>query len=300
MPGSTSWPGARASRRARGRRRRGRAAPLRRGPRGEPGRARGRRGAAGAARPARAQARRLDRGGARARRALPRAARRARRAPRSRSRRPRRGSRGAGRAGRAGAPALRATRAEGRAEARRGGARAARRRWRWTARSFEIALAPRDETGPTGADAVEFLIAPNPGVPAGAAARDGIGRRGLARDARAAGRGQRGVARATLVFDEVDAGIGGQTARAVGEELRALAAGRQMVCITHLPQIASLADAPFRDREGPLGRARAHDGARARQGRDRRRARAHAGRGGRRRRRPPACARSCSRPRSRP
>ena len=49
----------------------------------------------------------------------------------------------------------------------------------------------------------------------------------------------------TLVFDEVDAGIGGQTARAVGAQLRALAAGRQVVCITHLPQIASLADRHF-------------------------------------------------------
>ena len=50
---------------------------------------------------------------------------------------------------------------------------------------------------------------------------------------------------ATLVFDEVDAGIGGQTARAVGEQLRDLAAGRQVICITHLPQIASLADRHF-------------------------------------------------------
>jgi len=51
---------------------------------------------------------------------------------------------------------------------------------------------------------------------------------------------------ATLVFDEVDAGIGGVTARAVGERLRALAEGRQVLCITHLPQIASLADRHFR------------------------------------------------------
>jgi DNA repair protein RecN (Recombination protein N) len=50
----------------------------------------------------------------------------------------------------------------------------------------------------------------------------------------------------TLVFDEFDAGIGGQTARAVGERLRALAEGRQVICITHLPQIASLAERHFR------------------------------------------------------
>ena len=47
------------------------------------------------------------------------------------------------------------------------------------------------------------------------------------------------------MFDEVDAGIGGQTARAVGAQLRALAEGRQVLCITHLPQIASLAERHF-------------------------------------------------------
>ena len=47
------------------------------------------------------------------------------------------------------------------------------------------------------------------------------------------------------MFDEVDAGIGGHTARAVGEQLRALAAGRQVLCITHLPQIASLGGRHF-------------------------------------------------------
>jgi DNA repair protein RecN (Recombination protein N) len=51
--------------------------------------------------------------------------------------------------------------------------------------------------------------------------------------------------RATLVFDEVDAGIGGKTARAVGDRLRALAQERQVLCITHLPQIASLAARHF-------------------------------------------------------
>ncbi len=50
---------------------------------------------------------------------------------------------------------------------------------------------------------------------------------------------------ATLVFDEVDAGIGGHTARTVGERLRELAHARQVVCITHLPQVASLAARHF-------------------------------------------------------
>jgi DNA repair protein RecN (Recombination protein N) len=50
---------------------------------------------------------------------------------------------------------------------------------------------------------------------------------------------------ATLVLDEVDAGIGGHTARAVGARLRELSERRQVLCITHLPQIASLGDRHF-------------------------------------------------------
>ncbi|HEY3771947.1 MAG TPA: DNA repair protein RecN, partial [Solirubrobacteraceae bacterium] len=53
------------------------------------------------------------------------------------------------------------------------------------------------------------------------------------------------AARAMLVFDEIDAGIGGHTARAVGEHLRALAVGRQVLCITHLPQVAALGERHF-------------------------------------------------------
>jgi DNA repair protein RecN (Recombination protein N) len=55
-----------------------------------------------------------------------------------------------------------------------------------------------------------------------------------------------GPGAATLVFDEVDAGIGGHTARAVGEQLRRLAQARQILCITHLPQVASQAACHFR------------------------------------------------------
>ena len=111
--------------------------------------------------------------------------------------------------------------------------------------SFEIALSER-EPGPSGADVVEFLIAPNPGVPAGplreTASGGELSRVMLAlMGVAAAGAG----GGATLVFDEVDAGIGGQTARAVGDQLRELAAGRQVICITHLPQVASLAARHF-------------------------------------------------------
>jgi DNA repair protein RecN (Recombination protein N) len=110
--------------------------------------------------------------------------------------------------------------------------------------SFAARLSPRAEYGPSGGDEVEFLIAPNPGVPAGplreTASGGELSRVMLALMSVAAEAGP-----ATLVFDEVDAGIGGQTARAVGDQLRALAEGRQVICITHLPQIASMADRHF-------------------------------------------------------
>jgi DNA repair protein RecN (Recombination protein N) len=110
--------------------------------------------------------------------------------------------------------------------------------------SFEARVTARGEYGPSGGDDVEFLIAPNPGVPAGplreTASGGELSRVMLALLSVAAAAGPE-----TLVFDEVDAGIGGQTARAVGEQLRTLAAGRQVICITHLPQIASMADRHF-------------------------------------------------------
>jgi len=109
---------------------------------------------------------------------------------------------------------------------------------------FEVALRDREVAGPSGVDEVEFLIAPNPGVPAGplreTASGGELSRVMLALMGVAAEAGP-----PTLVFDEVDAGIGGQTARAVGDALRSLAAGRQVICITHLPQIASLAQRHF-------------------------------------------------------
>ena len=116
--------------------------------------------------------------------------------------------------------------------------------------SFDIALEER-EPGPSGPDTVEFLIAPNPGVPAaplreiasgGELSRVMLALLGVAHGDR---EGDMAGAAATLVFDEVDAGIGGHTARAVGAQLLALAEGRQILCITHLPQIASLAARHF-------------------------------------------------------
>ena len=105
--------------------------------------------------------------------------------------------------------------------------------------SFEVILDER-EPGPAGGDSVEFMIAPNPGVPAGPlreiASGGELSRVMLAIMSVAnASSGD-----AVLVFDEVDAGIGGQTARVVGARLRELGECRQVLCITHLPQIASL------------------------------------------------------------
>ncbi len=111
--------------------------------------------------------------------------------------------------------------------------------------SFEVVLEPRDEIAATGAERVELMLAPNPGVPAApvreSASGGELSRVMLALMAVAGVGGS-----PTLVFDEVDSGVGGQTARAVGERLRALGQGRQVLCITHLPQIAAMADRHFR------------------------------------------------------
>jgi DNA repair protein RecN (Recombination protein N) len=110
---------------------------------------------------------------------------------------------------------------------------------------FAVELQPREELGAAGAERVEFLVAPNPGVPPmplRETASGGETSRLMLALLTASG----AAGDTTLVFDEVDAGIGGQTARAVGERLRALAEQRQIVCITHLPQIASLARRHFR------------------------------------------------------
>jgi DNA repair protein RecN (Recombination protein N) len=109
--------------------------------------------------------------------------------------------------------------------------------------TFTIEVAERD-AGPTGADAVEFLISPNPGVPA-APLRETASGGELSRVMLSLLGAANATSDAVLVFDEIDAGIGGHTARAVGEQLRTLASGRQVLCITHLPQVASMATRHF-------------------------------------------------------
>jgi DNA repair protein RecN (Recombination protein N) len=123
---------------------------------------------------------------------------------------------------------------------------------------FEVEISARDEPGPAGADHVELLIAANPGVPAGPLREVASGGElsrvmlallGVANEldpAQPARAGGAGSPARLLVFDEVDAGIGGRTANAVGAQLHGLAAERQVLCITHLPQVAAHADRHFR------------------------------------------------------
>jgi DNA repair protein RecN (Recombination protein N) len=105
---------------------------------------------------------------------------------------------------------------------------------------FQVVLSERDP-GATGADNVAFLIRPNPGLPFGPVAETASGgelsRIALAIAAVAGGE--------TMVFDEIDAGIGGTTAHAVADTLRRLAERAQVVTITHLPQIAMVAERHF-------------------------------------------------------
>ncbi|HKH40936.1 MAG TPA: DNA repair protein RecN [Solirubrobacterales bacterium] len=110
---------------------------------------------------------------------------------------------------------------------------------------LQVSLEPHPEGfGPLGQERVTFRVATNPGMPMSplreAASGGELSRLMLA----LAGQGAPGGA-ATYVFDEIDAGVGGNTARTVGERLRALGTERQVLCITHLPQVASMAEAHF-------------------------------------------------------
>jgi DNA repair protein RecN (Recombination protein N) len=108
---------------------------------------------------------------------------------------------------------------------------------------FEVAFEPLERIGPHGAERVEFLFAANAGEPARPLTRVASGGElsrvllalvvvlAAVRDARTA-----------LVFDEIDAGVGGATATAVGARIGALARRGQVVCVTHLAQLATWAD----------------------------------------------------------
>jgi DNA repair protein RecN (Recombination protein N) len=104
--------------------------------------------------------------------------------------------------------------------------------------SFRAELVPADH-GPSGRERVEFMIQPNPGEPELPVRRYASGGE-LSRIMLAIRLAQERVEPgATYIFDEVDAGIGGETATAVGAKLRELGDSNQVLTITHLPQIAS-------------------------------------------------------------
>jgi DNA repair protein RecN (Recombination protein N) len=107
---------------------------------------------------------------------------------------------------------------------------------------FEVALTSLAEGASYGLEAIEFLVTANTGQPlrplakvasGGELSRIGLALQVIASQSHAAG---------TLIFDEVDVGIGGRVAEIVGQMLKQLGAERQVLCVTHLPQVAARAD----------------------------------------------------------
>jgi len=112
------------------------------------------------------------------------------------------------------------------------------------ATKFEVSIEPQAMTG-KGADRVEFLLSPNPGEPLRPLAKIASGgemsRIMLAMKSVLARTGTI----PTMIFDEIDVGVGGRTAQTIGDKLEGLAGDAQILCITHLPQIASRAGTHF-------------------------------------------------------
>ncbi|PSD20682.1 DNA repair protein RecN, partial [Stenotrophomonas maltophilia] len=119
---------------------------------------------------------------------------------------------------------------------------------------FLIELEPQDsgKPDPQGAERVEFLVAANAGQPPRAlrkvASGGELSRISLAIEVAALDLD----AVPTMVFDEVDSGIGGAVADIVGQKLRALGEKRQVLCVTHLPQVASKGHAHYRVSKAPV------------------------------------------------
>jgi DNA repair protein RecN (Recombination protein N) len=110
---------------------------------------------------------------------------------------------------------------------------------------FDVAISTAVQTSASGLDEIEFQFAPNPGEPArplrAIASSGEMARVMLALKTVLASEDEIPV----LIFDEVDANVGGETANAVGEKMKQIAAKRQVLCITHLPQVAAPADAHY-------------------------------------------------------
>ena len=110
---------------------------------------------------------------------------------------------------------------------------------------FEIEIRPKDNPGADGADEAEFMISMNPGEPvrplAKVASGGELSRIMLGIKSVLAGKDDID----TLIFDEIDTGISGRTAQKVAEKMALIAKEHQVLCITHLPQIAAMADTHF-------------------------------------------------------
>jgi DNA repair protein RecN (Recombination protein N) len=115
---------------------------------------------------------------------------------------------------------------------------------------FQIDVRPADAPGATGADEIEFMVSANPGQPprplAKVASGGELSRISLAIQVAAVQSDAMADSLACLVFDEVDAGVGGGVAEIVGRQLRTLGERAQALCVTHLPQVASQAHAHVR------------------------------------------------------
>jgi len=126
------------------------------------------------------------------------------------------------------------------------------------AAKVSVVVEPRP-LGPSGADRIELVLASNAGEPPQPLAKIASGGE-LSRIMLAIKLALRSADEvATYVFDEVDAGIGGATAQAVGAQIRAVANHRQVLCVTHLPQIAAYADHHFHvEKSEVAGRTETH------------------------------------------
>ena len=128
---------------------------------------------------------------------------------------------------------------------------------------FEVTLVPlpENETGANGLERIEFLVSANAGQPARPLAKVASGgelsRISLALQVVLAGTGRI----PTMIFDEVDVGIGGRVAEVVGRKLRALGNSRQVLCITHLAQVAAQGAQHVQVRKRTEGKATVADAA---------------------------------------
>ncbi len=108
---------------------------------------------------------------------------------------------------------------------------------------FKVSIEPC-QPGPKGADTLEFMISPNPGEPVKPLSKIASGGE-MSRIMLALKSVTAGASVPTLVFDEIDSGIGGRTAQVLGDKIASLARDCQILCVTHLPQVASKADRHF-------------------------------------------------------